>query len=145
VSAGDWAGRKADMHRALLELHKLPDSPTGKGAQVPFPYVDRKTYEKSLDNKQLNEAIRRAPVKTISLEGLSSIQHSVNRDRVAQYLRDPHMVPAGMQNSKSHTPIDYPVVVQTGKGEILHDGNHRLTAEWCKGKRRAEVRLVDLG
>lgn len=139
-SSEKWASRRA----AEKALAKLPESVTRHGVAVPFPYRDRQEYQRGLSNRQINEAIRKAPVERVPLEGLHAIQHSVKAPRVQQYIADPHLMKPGTTNPKSKTPIDVPVVVERDGKRWIHDGHHRLTAEKLRGKTVARVRLVSL-
>ena len=144
MNARAWADKRAMRDRALVELGRLPDSETGHGAAVPFPFVDRGTYHQGLGNKEINRAIREAPVAEVPLDGLKAIQHSVKKDRVAQYIENPHIMKPGELNPESKTPIDYPVVMERDGVRYIHDGHHRLTAEKLQGKQVGKVRLVKL-
>ena len=127
MSAAHWSERKLGKERATQALASLPESETGKGAAVPFPYADRETYEGGLNNRQLNRAIRKAPVVKIPLTGIYSIQHSVQPERVQQYIDEPDMMAPGTLNPKSKTPIDYPVVVEKEgeAGEVAEETDPR--------------------
>ena len=121
-----------------------PESETGKGLAVPLPFADKAEYHQGLTNRQINHAIRAAPVEKRPIEGLHAIQHSVQRDRVEQYVEDPNLVEPGALNPKSKTPIDHPVEVERFGKRWLHDGHHRVTAEILKGKKEASFRVVRL-
>lgn len=145
MSAALWAETKAQRVRAERALARLPLSETGNGAQVPFPFVDRKGIKGAFTNAQINAAIRKASVERVPLEGLKSIQHSVKPARVRQYLANPAMRPPGDENAASRTPVDHPIVIEHAGERLLWDGNHRTTAAYLTGAKDIEARLVKLG
>lgn len=139
-----WAERKVGTAGALARLHDMPDA--AHGASVPFSFADKSTYKSEFSNKQINKAINApAPIETVKLTELHSIQHSVAPARVKQYIVNPALVPSGARSDKHHGLVDYPIVIEFRGVKYIHDGHHRLTALWLRGKSTAQVRFVKLG
>lgn len=138
--------RKHDpkVARAKKLLEHLPLSETGHGAEVPFPFIDRKFIKDKYTNRQINHAIKKSPVISMPLEGLLSIQHSVKVPQVAHYLEHPDARSKGHKNPKTGTPDDVPIVIQCDGKRAVWDGNHRLTAQALLGKEKADIRFVNL-
>lgn len=151
MSALDWASRRREVDTASERLGQLPESGTGHGAAVPFPFRDRSAYKPSGDrkaarkfNREINRRIQTAPVERVPLRGLHAIQHSVKPARVEQYIRDPELQGHTATHPKAGTPTNYPIVVEKDGIRYIHDGHHRLTAKELEGKGYAKVRLVHL-
>lgn len=144
MSAFVFAQHRGSRTRAEKALAKLPESVTKHGVAVPFPYADREEYKAGHTNREINKAIQRAPVVSVPLRGIYSIQHSVKSDRVKQYLEEPHLRPPAELHPKAHTPVDFPIVIQCGGKRFLHDGNHRCAAAWLSGDKQVNARLVKL-
>jgi hypothetical protein len=139
----DWASQKSGLKRAERKLAELPESETKHGAAVPWPYADRSAYKGKHTNQEINARIKKAPIVRVPLKHLHAIQHSVKPERVDQYLRDPGQKPLGAKHSKAGTPIDHPIVIKEKGRLYIHDGHHRLTADYLQGKRDADARLID--
>jgi hypothetical protein len=152
VSLAEWAKRQTDpsIKTALAKLWALPE--VEHGVEPPFAVGNKGTYHQGHmgpdgKTRHLSKEIRSAPVIQITMAGLRTIQHSVNPQRVEQYLRDPDMRPAqnrGKTSDGHGGPVDYPIVVQQGGVRYIHDGHHRLTADKLKGDTYAWVRFVNL-
>jgi hypothetical protein len=143
-SLGRWVEKQGERtaEQALSLLRAQP----GAAMAVPLPFRDRSEVHAKIGDLELNEKIRAAPVKVVSVAGLVAIQHTVDKARVEEYLRDPGMDSRpGAMNPKSGTPVDYPVVVRLGKHRYLWDGNHRAIASILRGAGRVPARYVDLG
>jgi hypothetical protein len=121
----------------------MPESETGKGKAVPFPYRDKGAYKASHTNKEINAAIKGASVEQVPLAGLHAIQHSVRADQVAWCIRHPRGVRGGARGPHGG-PVDLPIVVEFEGVRYIHDGHHRLVALRLEGVRSARVRLVRL-
>jgi hypothetical protein len=137
MSLAEWAAA-SDVSRARARLDALPDEPRGK--RVPLPYADRAPVKKRHDAKQINDAIRAAPVRQVAVEGLHAIQHSVNPDQVLRYLRDP----ARASTMPGTVPRDVPIVLVDRGKRYLWDGHHRTVARMLEGADSIRARLVDL-
>ncbi len=138
-----WAQNEDPMKDvAKRRLDLLPDSVTNHGLRVPLPFTDRVYYKQDFTDAQINNAIRQAPIKTVPIKGLRAIQHSVQRDRVRQYIDNPNL--AEGKRSDADTPADFPVVIQYRGDRYIHDGHHRIVADKLQGIKSAAVRLVKL-
>jgi hypothetical protein len=145
MTLATWAqARDPQVERAKAQLATMPISLTGRGAQVPWPWFDRKLIKAKFKNKEINRAITNAPIKEVDLDELHSIQHSVKPPHVLWYLDHPDAREEGHLNPKTNTPDDYPIVLQFDGKLIVWDGNHRLTALTLLRRSSADVRLVDL-
>lgn len=136
--------RSPARDEAKRKLAALPLAKNGKGKAVPFPFADKQVYKKDFSNQEIKDAIASAPERTIPLDGIYSIQHSVQAPRVARYIDHPHVIPEGQRHPSHRGPIDHPIVIQYKGVRFAHDGNHRLTAAKLSGARSAVVRFVDL-
>lgn len=140
-----WTRRHdPNVVKAKETLKHLPLSETGHGAEVPFPFIDRMFIKSRFDNRTINRAIKHAPVVSIPLDGLLSIQHSVKVPHVEHYLDHPDSRSKGHKNPKTGTPDDLPIVIQLDGKRAVWDGNHRLTSLVLLGKKKGEVRFVNL-
>jgi hypothetical protein len=151
MSLGTWA-RKVDgsLSVAMQRLKALPEVEHGVEPSM-FTIGNKGTYhaarERAGFHGHLSKEIREAPIKTIPLAGLITIQRSVSPERVEQYLQNPEMRPAERRGETSEThggPIDYPVVVQVAGKRYIHDGHHRLVAAKLSGDSSAPVRFLNL-
>jgi hypothetical protein len=142
MSALVFARSRGSRQKAEQALARMPQSTTGHGTAVPFPYVDREAFKKAHDNATINAAIEKAHVTTVPLEGLHAIQHSVKPKRVLQYLDEPHLRPPADLHPAAKTPVDFPVVMDWKGRRLIWDGHHRLTAAKLSGAKEANVRLV---
>jgi hypothetical protein len=147
MSLGVWMDRVENDPTvgAVRKLGELPESRTRHGAQVPWSFRNRKAYKGAVPPSAIRAAIREAPIEDVDLTDpkLFSIQHSVSRERVREYLDNPDLA-KGRVNPKSKTPADVPIVIQYGGERFIHDGNHRLTAAYLEGRTTEPARLVDL-
>lgn len=141
-----WARARAPkVVRAKSCADALPMADNHKGKAVPFPYLDRAAYKEHFTNRQINEAIEKAPIKSVPLTGLHAIQHSVKASKVKDYISEPDAVPKGARDPKHKGLVDYPIVIEWDGKRFIHDGHHRLTALKLSGKKAAKMRLVSLG
>lgn len=139
-----WArARDPNRAKAHLRLEQLPESETGKGKAVPFPYLDRSAYKSKHSNREINKAISKAPIRSVPLDQLHAIQHSVKVHRVAEYIDHPHIIPKGTKSPKHGGLVDYPIVIKQDDHLYLHDGHHRCTAALLMGKKTIDARFVD--
>lgn len=124
----------------------MPESVTGKGLAVPFPYVGRETFKRAFSVGEINAAIDSAPKEVVALGDLHAIQHSVREERLRAYIehRYQELIPEGQRHYGHGGVVDTPIVVKRGGRLTIWDGHHRLTAEWLLGEAEAEVRLADL-
>lgn len=137
--------RHPSTAKASKRVQKLPESETKRGKAVPFPYKDaKKTYLADFDGKEINRAIEGASVRRVPLAGLHAIQHSVNADRVQDYIDHPDIIPKGARHPRHRGKIDHPIVVEYQGTRYIHDGHHRLTARKLAGAKDADVRFVNL-
>jgi len=142
---GSWAHRKLAEDRAEELLSEVPESSTGHGCAVPFPYADREEYKALASNREINAKIKSAPIEDVSLKDLQAIQHSVKPARVKQYIHHEGGAQIGELHPKAHTPVDHPVVVVANGKKYLHDGHHRATAAALRGEKTVKARVVRLG
>jgi hypothetical protein len=125
-------------------LEKLPASKSGKGVKVPFPYVSRDAYKQDFSNSEINQFIASAPKKKVPLASLHAIQHSVQPERVKEYIKYPDIVPEDAKHPAARTPVDVPIVIHYQGVSLVHDGHHRLSALKLSGESHAMVRYIDL-
>lgn len=141
MGLGDWLDEvERGNGAAFARLEALPR--VQHGVQPPFEIGDKATYD-ALKGGHLSREIREAPVVDVPLDGIRTIQKSVNADRVAQYLRDPGLTPKGAIG-KHGGPIDLPIIVRVGGTRYAHDGHHRLSAAKLSGDTTIKARYVDL-
>jgi hypothetical protein len=142
-NVGRWA-RATDtgVGRALAAIEHMPTSSTGKGLAVPYPFRDRAPLKAAVSNREMNSLIASAPKRTIPLEGLHAIQHSVSAEKLREHLL--HPIEPGATHPKTGTPVDLPIVVQHEGIRSIWDGHHRLVAAKLRGASSAKVRFVDL-
>jgi hypothetical protein len=139
-----WASKNDPrVARAKATLATVPVASSKHGASLPWEFVDREAYKENHDDAEINAAIKKAPIVEVRLDELHSIQHSVKAPKVAYYLDHQDMPKAGTLHPKAGTPIDLPVIIEQDGIKYIHDGHHRLMAQWLLGESRAEVRLVD--
>lgn len=142
MSLARWVmAASPSVARAKLLAELLPPSPTGRGAEVPFPYADRSAYESLHSNHEINAAIEAAPKVIVPIKGLRAIQHSVKVPKLVEHLTRPRE--PGARHPDAGTPTDLPIVVQQGGVRYLHDGHHRATAALLMGRKSIRVRLVN--
>lgn len=135
--------RSSKTHSAIVKAENLPDSPTGKGKEVPFPYVDRSVYKSRHSNREINHAIEDAPIEDVKVSDLHAIQHSVKKPRLAEYIRHPDAVPIGTRGPRAGVPTDHPIVIRQDGKMMIHDGHHRCTAAFITGEKTIKARVVD--
>lgn len=144
--------RGAGSSRTVAQaVELLRAQPGGAWVGIPYRFLDRdeiyRQFEEAFGrdfHAIINYAIDNAPIRSVPIAQIRSIQHTVNRDRVEQYIRNPKMIRRGQRSSEHGGVIDLPVVV-IWKGEnILYDGNHRTTADMFRGAKTIEARFVDL-
>ena len=139
-----WADEKVGTAGALVRLAEMPEAAHGRA--VPWPFLDKAGIKAAASNRRINSLINApAPLRRVRLDELHAIQHSVNADRVKQYILDPAMVPHGARSSRHRGLVDYPIVIRHAGALAIWDGHHRLVADMLRGKETAVVRFVDLG
>ncbi len=143
MSIRAWASAKDSSSRAKAKLNELPVSSTNHGVAVPFQVGDKSAYKKHHTNREINEAIAKAPLHNLPLDNLIAIHHSVRPDNVGEYIDDPMRVPLGSRDPKHGGIIDLPIVIQKDGQRFIHDGTHRATAAVLKGEKNIAVRFVD--
>ena len=128
--------------RALQRLSLLPRSETGKGLEVPLPFRDREDLKAGLTDKEIDAVIDAAPIVDVPLQGLTSLQHSVQADVVRRYI----VAPGATSYTEGNVPRDVPIVVEREGmvGRYLWDGNHRVTAAILRGESSIRARLAKL-
>lgn len=112
----------------------------------PYRFVDRAEFPEVFEqHARTNAAIDAAPIEDVPIGSLCSIQHTVERRRVEQYLVDPKSArPRVGQKDKWHGGvIDYPIVVRTHGLNLIFDGHHRTMATMLLGARLVRARVVD--
>jgi len=140
-----WTDANAPHRQEAKEkIESLPMSSTAHGKAVPFPFADKTEYKKDFSNSEINQAITNAPKRTIAIDGLHAIQHSVKESRVKDYIDCPNEVPEGQRHPVHRGVIDTPIVISYKSKRYIHDGHHRLTGMKLAGKKDALVRYVDL-
>jgi hypothetical protein len=129
--------------------------PGGPNVATPLRFVDRKAYEALIGNRELNALIEAAPILQVPVASLVAIQHTINAERVAQYIQKLNLRRRGMRDPVHGGLIDLPIVVHLGDAigysggvvggtNYLHDGHHRVCAAKLLGARLETVRYVDL-
>jgi hypothetical protein len=131
----------------LTRLARLERAP--HGVQLPPPLVlgTKEAYHRACADAgfpgHLAPEIRGAPVLLVPLQGVRTIQRSVNPDRVAQYLRNPDLMRPG-QLGKHGGLVDLPIVVRAGGVDRIHDGHHRVLSNILRGETSVRARYLDL-
>jgi hypothetical protein len=145
MSLASWAHvRDPATEDAKRRLAELPESETDHGKRVPWPVADKSAIKSHFSNTEINTAIRKAPKKTVSLEGLHAIQHSVKAKHVADYIDHPNLMPEDAQHNAAKVPVDVPTIIRYAGKSFLWDGHHRSVAQWLLGAKSIEARVVDL-
>ena len=142
-----WARMHAKglpSERAEVKALALEDGAYEGTAKQPFPMAERAVYLAAIRGKGVADRTHTAPVGRIRLDALKGIQLTVNRERLAQHMRDPELVPAGQRAPGHGMRVDLPVVVRVGGHYCIHDGHHRLSAARLRGETSARVRFIDL-
>ena len=147
----DQRGRNAQRTPAqAIEL--LRAQPGGEWIGHPFPYVERegvyaeiaKLVSGELVHPLINSAIDSAPIRDVPIAKIKSIQHTVSRARVEQYIRDPKMMRRGYKHPDHGGVVDLPIVLLWHGEHVLFDGNHRTAAQMFQGYKLIQCRFVDL-
>lgn len=136
--------RSPAKQEAKDKIERAPMSSTTHGKAVPLPFADKNEYKKDFSNQEINQAIANAPKRSIPIEGIHAIQHSVKDDRVKEYIDYPHVIPEGQRHPVHRGIVDVPIVIHYKGKKYLHDGHHRTTAEMLLGKKEVLGRWVDL-
>ncbi len=145
ASTSRWVDRASRAQRSPEQaLSLLRAWPGGPNVANPMRFVDRDAYQKLIGNRELNALIEAAPIVPMPIANLTAIQHTINLERVAQYIQKPNMRRRGLRDPEHGGLIDLPIVVHVGGMSYLHDGHHRVTAEKLLGARLETVRYVDL-
>jgi hypothetical protein len=140
-----WLDRTSREQRTPEQaLSLLRAWPGGPNVATPLRFVDRKAYEDLIGNRELNALIEAAPVRQVPVASLTAIQHTVNAQRVAQYIQNPALRRRGTRDPVHGGLIDLPIVVHLGGTSYLHDGHHHVTAYKLLGAKLVTVRYVDL-
>lgn len=146
MSLASWSKASSSTTSALHRLESLP--PVKHGVTPPSPLVvgDKDRYHEACVRAgypgHLAPEIKDAPIQSVPLTGVRTIQRSVNPERVLQYLRDPSTKPVARNGHNG--PVDVPIVVQAGGVRWLHDGHHRCAAAILRGEPSVRARFVDL-
>jgi hypothetical protein len=145
AATSKWLDRTSRASRTPEQaLALLRSWPGGPNVATPLRFVDRKAYEELVGNRELNALIESAPVIQVPVASLVAIQHTINAERVAQYIQKTNLRRRGMRDPKHGGLVDLPIVVRLGGTSYLHDGHHRLCAAKLLGARLETVRYVDL-
>lgn len=145
ASTTRWLDRTSRATRSPQQaLALLRSWPGGPNVATPLRFVDRKVYEDRIGNRELNALIDAAPVEQVPVASLVAIQHTINAERVAQYVQKINLRRRGTRDPRHGGLIDLPIVVRIGGTNYLHDGHHRVTADKLLGARLVTVRYVDL-
>lgn len=107
-------------------------------------FIDRDAYEKLIGNRELNALIDAAPIRMVVIANLVAIQHTINADRVAQYILNPKLRRRGLRDPYHGGLIDLPIVIRLVGTSYIHDGHHRTVASKLLGAREERGRFVDL-
>lgn len=141
-----WARTQSpSVKAALRKVDELPDVGGKSGMKgVPFPFKDRSPIKERFTNREINDAIERAPIERVPLAGLHAIQRTVLPARVAAYVRDPDAIPPGHSSKVHGGPVDLPIVVRHAGIDHLWDGHHRATASSLTGNTTILARYARL-
>lgn len=140
VDSGERAQRSPEAAIELLHSRPAP----GGLVQVPLRYVPREGYQQAIGNQEINDRIDRAPIQDVPLDSLVAIQHTVNRARVEEYIRNPKLVRKGTKHDDHGGIVDKPIVVRCKGTNYLFDGHHRVSAAKFSAARTVKARMVDL-
>jgi hypothetical protein len=144
----EWSGRRGpDVRQAMIRLESLPQARHGVRPPPPLVVDQKDRYHQACaragNGGHLSPEIKRAPIEVVQLDGVHTIQGSVNPTRVLQYLRDPELTPRDAVGPHGG-PVGYPIVVRAGGIRWLHDGHHRVVANLLRGERSIRARYLDL-
>lgn len=117
-----------DKEAALRELATKSERTSSFGVR------QAKASDITYDPKVIHEKVTKGQITTekINLDNLLTLQDTVNKDRVAAYIRQ-FGEPGG----------EAPLVIRTREGKfIIRDGNHRIMAARLLGIKDLEVRVV---
>lgn len=140
-----WAGQEtaSDVVQERTIAKSISDEGTGT-RKHPFRVTDRDAFLKSIEGKNLAEKTHEAPVVSVPMDSIVATQKRVDSERLAGYLTGEVKRTKGQCARGSGALIDVPIAVKMGGTIFLRDGHHRMTAEWFRGSRVANVRLIDL-
>lgn len=142
-----WADANGErpIDRFELKAKTLPDGIHEGTAKHPFPVEDREAYlELVKEHGSIGKLSHSGQIGRIRLDAIHGIQHTVNRERLTQHMKDPALIPKGTRSSGSGALIDLPIIVKKNGKYFCHDGHHRLCAAHLRHDPDARVRLVDL-
>jgi hypothetical protein len=143
-----WMDAKARAARTVPQALALLNSiPGGPNIQVPLRYDGelKAKIDAAYPTGILNALIDKAPIRSVPIDSLVTVtQHTVNRDRVAQHLKNFGLVGKGQRHEDHGGIVDVPIVIAFQGQHALWDGNHRTMAETLLGGRRIKARYVDL-
>ena len=148
-----WADRRGKLSTRTVAqaVELLRAHPGGLWVGVPFRFLDREKIYAEMRaafgdgfHGVINDCIDTAPVVDVPIVGLRAIQHTIDRDRVEQYIRTPKLIRRGTRSPTHGGLVDLPIVVVWHGEDALYDGHHRATAEFYRGARTFEARKADL-
>lgn len=140
-----WLDRISRTSRTPEQaLSLLRSWPGGPNVATPMRFIDREAYESLMGNRELNALIDAAPTVMVPLANLVAIQHTVNAERVAQYIQNPKLRRRGLRDPVHGGLIDLPIVIRLNGISYIHDGHHRTVASKLLGANYELVRFVDL-
>jgi len=152
-SLARWADKRGTTASRSVgqAVELLRAQPGGAWVGLPFRFLNREEIYRQFReafgdgfHAVINEAIDSAPVASFPIAKLRGIQHTISKDRVEQYVRNPKLVRRGTKSPDHGGLVDLPIVC-LWKGEwVVYDGHHRATAEFFRGSRFVEARKVDL-
>lgn len=138
-----WAGAKSAS---------APDDPATKlrpgdkpgTLRHPFRTLEREDYLRQIRGAGIFKRAETAPVEDVTLAGLHSPQRTINAERLNAHLANPALVPSGTRGAGHGGIVDMATVVRVNGVDVLHDGNHRATANYLRGQKSIKARVVDL-
>lgn len=143
TALASWSRGRISKKSAKDALAETPESKTFHGVAVPFPVGSKEDYKSKHSNREINRAIEKAKIRSVPLDKLIAIQHSVKPARVEQYIDDPNLIAPGTRDKRHGGLIDYPIVIQQDGKLYCHDGHHRCAASKLLGDKSVEARFID--
>jgi hypothetical protein len=140
---GDWTRANLSASRTTQQAIALLRANPGQRVALPWRWIGPEGIKREFREGELQELIKRAPIRTIAIRSFVGAQHTAKAGRVESYIRKPNLIPKGA-TSPGGWPIDLPIVMHWEGQNVLWDGNHRSFAQLLLGHETIRVRYVDL-
>ncbi len=135
-----WAEVAHD--RAAMAMRRLEPAGAGRLA-MPLPHITNEEYRGIIRGAGIVRRVDSAPIEDVPIASITSIQGSLNAERLAEYVGGKKVRP-GQRKPSSGMLCDRPIIVRKGGVSYSHDGNHRIVAAMLDGEKTIRARVVDL-